>query len=190
MSWIQTFTGVAFDIVTPSSELVRLRDIAHALSMLCRFCGHTREFMSVGEHSVHVASIAQQRQHSLQVQRLCLLHDAPEAYAADLPRPVKYLPGLRKQYALVEGRLEKAIFERFGLTEIAQDHEAWDQLKEIDNQLCATEKKQLLMPESDLVPAARTWGPLPDPIEWELHCWAPAMAEQKFLDKAEELGLT
>lgn len=189
MSWIQTFTGVAFDIVTPNAEYVRLEDISHALSMLCRFCGHTREFLSVGEHSVHAASIAQARGHSLQVQRLCLLHDATEAYAADLPRPVKYLPGLRKQYSLVEERLEKAIFERFGLTETAADPVAWDQLKEIDNQLCATEKRSLLLPETVLVPTPRAWGPLPEPVDWELQCWTPAEAKAKFLEKANELGL-
>ncbi|MFN9113590.1 MAG: phosphohydrolase, partial [Bacteroidota bacterium] len=53
--WIQTFSGIAFWPLDPKPEHVRIADIAHALSMKCRYNGHTRKFYSVAEHSVLVS---------------------------------------------------------------------------------------------------------------------------------------
>ncbi len=43
-SWIQTYTGKKFYPLNPRSEDINLIDIAHALSMQCRFTGHTKRF--------------------------------------------------------------------------------------------------------------------------------------------------
>jgi len=75
MSWIQTFTGRRFRPRNPAPDDFDIRDVAHALSLLCRFNGHCRVFYSVAEHSVRVS-------------RICpppaalwgLLHDLGEAY--------------------------------------------------------------------------------------------------------------
>lgn len=50
--WIETFTGRQFFPLEPDFEQVDIRDIAHALSMKCRYTGHVREFYSVAQHSV------------------------------------------------------------------------------------------------------------------------------------------
>src|SRR5487761_1741512 len=42
--WIATFTGRAFWPLDPRPEDVVIEDIAHALSMLCRYGGHCRRF--------------------------------------------------------------------------------------------------------------------------------------------------
>ena len=44
MNWLQTFTGKLVDIENPTPEMVDIQDIAHALSMTCRFGGHCRDF--------------------------------------------------------------------------------------------------------------------------------------------------
>ncbi len=51
-SWIQTYTGICFNPFLPDPKDITLEDIAHALSMMCRYNGHTKEFYSVAEHCV------------------------------------------------------------------------------------------------------------------------------------------
>lgn len=48
--WILTFTGRRFYPLDPRPEDVCLEDIAHALSLICRYNGHSRFFYSVAEH--------------------------------------------------------------------------------------------------------------------------------------------
>lgn len=56
-TWIQTFTGRQFWPLDPRAEDVDIRDIAHALSMKCRYNGHCREFYSIADHSCRVAEV-------------------------------------------------------------------------------------------------------------------------------------
>lgn len=106
-NWIQTASGIKFYPLDPKSEDVCIEDIAHALSKMCRFNGHTREFYSVAQHSVLVSHIVP-AEHRL----AGLLHDATEAYLADITRPVKqYMPDFED----VEDLLMACIAEKFGL---------------------------------------------------------------------------
>ncbi len=54
--WMQTATGRQFWPMDPRPHEVFIEDIAHALSMICRFGGHCRRFYSVAEHSVLISS--------------------------------------------------------------------------------------------------------------------------------------
>lgn len=110
MSSIKTYTGVMFDPLAPEDGKIDMRDIAHALSMLCRANGHFQHFYSVGMHSVNCAREAAERGYSRKVQLACLLHDASEAYLSDVTRPVKQeLPG----YLEIEGPLQAAIWRKY-----------------------------------------------------------------------------
>lgn len=103
---IRTYTGVAFDVFNPTPEDVLIEDIAHALSHLCRFGGHTARFYSVAEHCLKCTEIVP-REHQL----AALLHDASEAYIVDLPTPLKrILP----QYCSIEYGIMELIAEKFG----------------------------------------------------------------------------
>lgn len=53
--WIQVHSGGKFWPLDPRGEEVRIDDMAHALSLICRFTGHTKDFYSVAQHSVLVA---------------------------------------------------------------------------------------------------------------------------------------
>ena len=108
--FITTYTGQHFEPTNPDPELIRIEDIAHALSMLCRGNGHVSSFWSVGEHCICCAKEAAGRGLSKKVVLACLLHDASEAYLADITRPVKqFLPG----YLEIEKRLQDTIYEKF-----------------------------------------------------------------------------
>lgn len=109
--WIQTSTGRRFYPGDPRAADVDIVDIAHALSQICRFNGHSRLFYSVAEHCVNVCEEVQDPKLKLHA----LLHDAHEAYIGDVTSPVKRLPEMR-QYKLLEQRLWAVIAERFGLS--------------------------------------------------------------------------
>ena len=79
-SWLQTYTGIQFWPLDPRPEEIDIQDIAHALSLLCRFNGHCQRFYSVAEHSVHVSTIL-----APEFGLWGLLHDAAEAYLSDIP---------------------------------------------------------------------------------------------------------
>ena len=80
---MSTYTGKKFFPFDPRPEQICIEDIAHGLSMLCRFSGQCPYFYSVAEHSIYVVHCLPD---NLQLEGL--LHDASEAYLADLPRPV------------------------------------------------------------------------------------------------------
>lgn len=104
---IQTRSGRMFDLVAPRPEDVDIEDIAHALSNICRFTGHTREFYSVAQHCV-LASYLVPRRDAL----WALLHDAAEAYLADVATPAKRL---LRDYASLEAGVMRVVCVAFGL---------------------------------------------------------------------------
>lgn len=110
--WIQTYTGRRFWPLNPDSVDLDILDIAHALSMQCRFTGHTDVFYSVAQHSVHVSELCERIDKSFALWGL--LHDASEAYLQDLARPIKHSPALQ-EYRKVEKILQDLIFKTFGL---------------------------------------------------------------------------
>lgn len=106
MSWITTFTGLHFDPLHPDPSLIRIDDIAHALSRICRGGGHVHGFYSVAQHCIACEREAAARGYSARVRLACLLHDAAEAYLCDLPRPLKTL---MPRYVGVENELLRVI---------------------------------------------------------------------------------
>lgn len=132
-AWILTYTGRQFWPLNPRIEDVCLEDIAHALSLLCRFTGHVHQFYSVAQHCVHASYLVPPR-HAL----AALLHDASEAYLCDIARPVKQ-SDLFAPYREAERRLEEVIYERYGVDTI--DLRAVQAADEI---LLQTERRDLM----------------------------------------------
>lgn len=132
--WMQTFTGVQFWPLDPRPEDVNIFDIAHALSNICRFGGHSSCFYSVAEHSVIVSEHV-----TPQNKMAALLHDATEAYLGDMIRPLKRC---MSEYRAAEDRLHAVIFERFGLPSVLAA-----EIKMADNRLLLNEKAILTGPE-------------------------------------------
>lgn len=132
-AWIQTHNGISFTPLNPKLKDIKIEDIAHALGHICRFCGHSKVFYSVAEHSVLCAEQAPDR-----LKLATLLHDASEAYIADISRPIK--PFLTN-YKDIEDVLTKAINKAFNI-ELSEEDEAI--IKNIDMRMLATEATQLL----------------------------------------------
>lgn len=108
--YITTFSGIHFYPLEPEINGIKIEDIAHSLSMLCRANGHYKNFYSVADHCVDCAEEALARGCSDDFVLICLLHDAAEAYISDIPRPVKKdLEGIDK----IEKRLSDTIYKAF-----------------------------------------------------------------------------
>lgn len=107
MARILTFSGYDFDLLRSDDNAWRIIDIAHGLSNLCRFAGHTTELYSVAQHCVVMSRHAPQR-----LALTALFHDAAEAFVGDMPTPLK---ALLSDYREIEARIRAAILRRLGL---------------------------------------------------------------------------
>lgn len=137
--YILTYTKTKFYPLEPKAEDIHIEDIAHSLSQMARANGHFKSFYSVAQHSINCCLEAKERGMSWKVQLGCLLHDASEAYLADITRPVKkYLT----DYLTFEDKLQKAIFNFFGIGDISDDE--LSQIKEIDDTMLFYEFRELM----------------------------------------------
>lgn len=170
---MQSFTGRAVYPLDLRDDDIDIRDIAHSLSMQCRYAGHATRFYSVAEHSVHVAQWLLPK-HGPDVALEGLLHDASEAYLVDIPRPVKpFLLGYRE----AEARAQAVIGHRFGLSSLGFPKA----VHEADNRILADERAQAM------APCERAWTDTGAPLGVTLRFWSPPEAKQQFLALFEQL---
>ncbi len=140
---ILTVSGHYFDFLTPERSKFGIEDVAHALSHVCRFAGHTRTFYSVAQHSVMVSRI--------------------------VPLP---------DYKEIERRVERAVFDRFGLPSQLPRC-----VKDADLVMLATEQRDLMAPHDDEWALIAKVQPLADRIV----PLPPREAKFKFLLRYQEL---
>ncbi len=131
---IETFTGRRFYLLHPEDSDIQLVDIAHALSQICRFAGHSSHFYSVAEHSVRVAAIVPK-----EIKLAALLHDAAEAYMGDISRPLKTILRDRMDFDAIENRIQAAIDDHLRVDPVADVRVRW-----ADNVLLRTEGLDLM----------------------------------------------
>jgi uncharacterized protein len=153
---------------------IRIEEVAHALSHICRFGGHVRDFYSVAQHSVLVASALPE-----ELKLVGLLHDATEAYCGDMIRPLKRsIP----RYKEIEDRIWLAVAERFSLPV-----ELPPSVKEADNRVLQVERRDLLAPHpwKWTIAQSETGN---TPYDWRIEaCWPPARACDEFLEEFHRL---
>jgi 5'-nucleotidase len=169
--YILTSSGGRFYFNRPGQEPILPEDIAQPLSKLCRFTGHTRQFYSVAQHSVHVARLVPER-----FALHALLHDASEAFLGDVSSPLKELLG--ESYRGLERATSAAIYKRFDLP-----LELPPEVKHADMVAMATEKRDLMFPDPDPWPCLD--GIEADPLP--ILALSPPIAARMFLDRFYEL---
>lgn len=169
-SQILTASGDYFSFTSPENYHFEIKTIAHALSHLCRFTGHTSEFYSVAQHSVLVSRLLPPK-----MQLAGLLHDAAEAFLGDMTKPLK---NMFPEFSRIEKSIEVAIGKQYGIT-YPLPHE----VKEADLILLATEQRDF-MPPID-----RQWRYLQgiEPMKEKITSWTPTQAKKMFLDRFDEL---
>jgi 5'-deoxynucleotidase YfbR-like HD superfamily hydrolase len=181
-SIIQTYSGIAFDILNPTPETILVPDIAHSLSMLCRFTGHSRKFYSVAQHSILCYKLLPDDMEYLRLP--ALLHDAQEAYIQDLSTPLKRL---FPRYKKIEDTLAGAIAKRFHLEE-----EDFKLVKVYDRMALEIESKALLGPRHPIWSEYQTEFPSGYDLDYALlqvEPMTPEEAEAEFLKVFNKLWL-
>ena len=122
-------------------------DLAHSLSLINRFNGHTKFPYSVAQHSLLGAKWMLESGESSTYALYFLLHDAHEAYLGDITRPVmKYfgqsMTSARREIEGKMARWQRVIIERFDLEPRAFSME---KVVETDERMLATEREFVLL---------------------------------------------
>ena len=169
--WMATYTGKKFSPLVPVVADIDIRDIAHSLSLICRYGGHIDRFYSVAEHCVLMSRVVEPH-----AALYALLHDATEAYVGDMVRPLKRSMA---QYRMVEEGVWKAIVRRFALPSPTVSHQVTD----ADNAILLNER-DTLMPR-----APRPWHQdgRYKPLDIVIEGWSPKEAEAKYLTAFQDL---
>jgi hypothetical protein len=113
---IRTFTGKVVNPFNLKFEDIDILDIAHALSLCNRFAGHTKQPISVAQHSVYVSHLCNGSGFELEA----LLHDASEAYLGDVTKWVKSTPEMLA-YRKIEHKVQSVILDKFECDTILPD---------------------------------------------------------------------
>lgn len=185
MTWMLTATGATVDLRWLRGDDISLLDIAHHLAQINRYTGACSRPYSVAEHSLLVCEIAERELaiRSPSVLLAMLMHDAHEAYTADLSSPMKQVLGAA--WADTEHRVAWNVHQRFGIC-VASASAAAD-IRWCDLAALSTERAQLMPPCGPQWAVSVTHPPLAwarldgrDAMTWQ--DW-----RQAFLDKFAEL---
>ena len=169
--YMMTYSGKKFYPTDPEPSCVDIEDIARSLSMMNRFCGHTKFPYSVARHTINCARLVEKG-----FELEALLHDATEAYLSDIVMPAKRsLP----EYTLMENKIySEAIATKFSLSVTIPK-----QVREVDKIMCVTEAFHLLQDYSWIFDDY--WPPVNRDIVIQESNWKKDM--QDFLDTYESL---
>lgn len=169
--WVLLADGTKCRLTEVDPTCIRIENIAHALSNLCRFTGNSVRFYSVAEHSLNCSIHLEE--HGPRAALQGLLHDASESILTDVSRPLKLLPDMAG-YRRLEALWQPAIYRKFG---VMPTHIEAERVKVVDNRMLATERLALLpkCPEWDV------WLKDIEPYPGGLPKNAPQFMAQKFM---------
>lgn len=184
--WIETFTGKQFYPLEPDLRDVDIIDIAHSLSNMCRYTGHSNKYYSVAEHCILMCDFAGLAGHDILTQLIILLHDAHETYIGDISRPIKQSilqksEFLYEQFKKYITQLDEVIFEALNIPQWAVEKNK-DYVKFLDNTILAREK-QILFPNSK-----NEWSLSAPPLDVNIWCHPPEIIEKHFLNRYKYLS--
>jgi len=168
------------DLKNPKPEQIRVEYIARSLSTITRFRG-VFGFYSVAQHSVLVARELRRQGADPVTVFWGLLHDAAEAYLADIPTPAKSMREFDRA-AFAFDRIDRAIRSAFGVI--------WN---DVDAALVKRADLNLLFWERDALTKINHWphtswgienfhpGGTIENVQHNFRPWSPQEAEREFL---------
>lgn len=200
--WVQTGSGIAFDLLEPTPEMVNFEvDIAESLARIARFNGHIRSgAYSVAQHSVMGADALFRETGDTHLAGAFLLHDAHEAYIGDIATPVKAalikkagagwddagMPAsgssarleMRAAFQTLVGAIDRSIFAAAGLD--FPQGAAREAIHMMDLRMLSTERAHLMLaPPHPWHPDVEAARPLRLPHKFTVWTWPKAADEFK-----------
>lgn len=163
-------------------ESIVVKDIAHSLSMQCRFGGHCFNFYSVAEHSINVAKLLPEL-----YKKEALMHDAGEAYTTDLPTPIKKMV---PDFSKIEDVFLKKIGVKFGVDLVNLN----PLVKQADYLMLRREAMQNTCIPQDIIDSFTSTFCSPETADMmleeagiELHFWKPPTARDYFIEEFRKI---
>lgn len=164
-SIIDTYPGAErMDLRAPDVSKIHIRDIAHHLSLICRFTGAVKHHYSVAQHCV-LGSRWIEKAYAFPF----LIHDSPEYLLGDVTRPLKHN---LNNYGEFEDVWWYCISLKYGVPYVMAD-----EVHDMDRRMSATENK-ILRPNHPI------YG---DPMDVTISQWSPEEAEYNFVERFKEL---
>lgn len=185
MTWKQTRSGLAIDLVKPDLSRLDIRlDIAVPLSLICRFDGHASNGehagYSVAQHCIKGAdAILQETGGDTDAALAFLLHDAHEVLSGDITTPVaesldrmaldtvgRPMEGIiRRAIKTMKSRLDTEIYRRLGIAWPLPPYRA-QIVADMDIRMLRRERDEMMRPAPkpwhDTIEAA---APIPS-LDW------------------------
>jgi hypothetical protein len=150
---IELYSGEHLDLINPDPDRISIIDVAHGLSMKCRFSGQCHDFCSVAEHAVRVADRLRAIGAPAEVQLVGLHHDDGEAFLPDVSSPLK---PLLEGFAELEERVMEATAIALGIADLPFDDV---RVKAADNWALAAEAYHLLPSRAESWAVAALYDP-------------------------------
>lgn len=169
-NYIATFKGnkFYFDPAKLDTNLYNIVEIAHSLSMQCRFNGHCKEFYSIAEHS-YLTSLIVPKKYALSA----LLHDSEEFAIGDIVRPLK--AELKGPIKALGDKIRRRVYRKYNCIP------DWVGTKEIelaDQKMLRLEAKKLMV----LNDWRKDFPKLDHSERYiKINCWNPRKAKAVFL---------
>jgi len=132
--WIQLYEGQRFDFLKPQPAMISIETIAHSLSNLCRYNGHTKKFYSVAQHCCYAYDMASDKN-----KRVALGHDFGESATSDIASPLKNYPPIHEAYMPIETVIETMLAKKF-----EHEYPYPPEVKYIDRSLLKTECRDIM----------------------------------------------
>jgi len=134
-----TYSGRKIDLTNLQPGDVTLSDVARSLSLTCRWCGHLGVHYSVAQHCTLLTGYALSRRDMAapdrtELAKICLLHDASEAYLSDISFGVKHM---LPDYMALEAKVQDSIYAKY-LGYLPTEKQEQD-LKSLDHRLAVAE---------------------------------------------------
>jgi len=168
MTWLQTASGRAFDLLHPDWRQVDFEvDIPEALARIARFTGHVRSGpYSVAQHCVIGADAIFRAGKDRAAAAAFLLHDAHEAYLGDIATPigkalegrVRFLEGhilgdiVSRSLNSLKTTIDREIYRAAGMGDRGCPAALREIVKAYDVRMLVTERAHLLGP------SPKAWG--------------------------------